>query len=154
MDISSAKQLKKGGGRESNDFVGEIYKCPKITVNIAKGNFDFYRADLKLYGVDHSGPSYEEEFFLNNPKANEDTSLDIKNGYAGSYFIFGHAGCFGGVGHCDVVPRRPYDHKSQHPNTPAFKSLIITDVFKKLIKTTTELVVTIVPIISVGGKDE
>ena len=110
--MSSRKRLKKDGGREKYALVGDIYKCPKININIAKGKFDYYRADLELYGIDHSGPSYEGRVFLNNPRADENTALDIKNGYAGSYNIFGHGGCLGDLGHCDVKQRRPYDHKS------------------------------------------
>jgi hypothetical protein len=150
--MSSRKLIKRGKGRENIPLVGNIFSSPKIEINIVKRKFDFYRADLELYGIDHSGPSYEGRVFLNNPEADQDTPLDKKNGYAGSYNIFGHGGCFGDLGHCDLQPRRPYDHRAQHPLTPAFKSIIITDVFTKLIKTTKELIVTIVPIISAGGR--
>jgi hypothetical protein len=150
--MSIGKQTKKRKTSKSVPLVGHIFSSPKIKIYIAKGKFDFYRADLELYGIDHSGPSYEGRVFLNNTEADQNTPMDKKNGYAGSYHIFGHGGCFGDLGHCDVRPRRPYDHRAQHPLTPAFKSIVITDVFNRIIKTTNEIVVTIVPIISVGGR--
>ena len=44
--------------------------------------------------------------YLNNPDASPDTDPTPENGYAGSYYIFGHGGCYGGEGHCEVTPRR------------------------------------------------
>ena len=43
-----------------------------------------------LTGVDRLVPSYEGRVFINNPSANDDTSLDSDNGYVGSIFVFGY----------------------------------------------------------------
>ena len=79
------------------------------------------RADLILYGVDHSGPTYEARIFLDNPKATEETPRDAEAGYAGSYTVFGHGGCFGGEGHCALKERYSddFDRRLPHPLTPA-----------------------------------
>src|SRR6185436_18305022 len=53
------------------------------------------RADLVFYGVDHAGPSYEARVFINNPNADADTERVDEQGYAGSFSVFGHNGCFG-----------------------------------------------------------
>ena len=54
--------------------------------------------------------------------------------YAGSYHIFGHGGCLGDPGHCDVEPRRRYDPRPAHPLTPAKKVVIATDPVKRAIE--------------------
>src|SRR5438067_13778113 len=87
---------------------------------------DFYRADIECVGVDQAGSSYEGRVFLNNPAADEQTPRSPDAGYAGSYFIFGHGGCLGDVGHCDVAPRDPFDPRPGHPLTPGRKVLIAT----------------------------
>jgi hypothetical protein len=100
---------------------------------------DFSRADLEFRGVDHSGPSYEACIFLNKPDADETTPREPSEGYAGSFFIFGHAGCFGDLGHCDVreEPLSPYDYRQPHQLTPQFKTVIITEALRNLVRTTT-----------------
>lgn len=94
---------------------------------------DVSRADLVFYEVDHSGPSYEARVFLDNPKADLDTPREPDSGYAGSFAVFGHGGCYGDEGHCapndrlqDVFDRRP-----PHALTPQIRSLEITDALKR-----------------------
>jgi hypothetical protein len=109
---------------------------------------DFKRADLRLIGVDHSGASYEGRVFLNNPKATEKTPTTAASGYAGSFYIFGHGGCFGDVGHCDVpTHRRENDLRPPHPLTPKNINVIITDALRRQLKKGSEIHVTIVPVI-------
>jgi hypothetical protein len=93
---------------------------------------DYDHADLELYGIDHSGLSYEGRVFLNNARADENTARDAAAGYAGSFHIFGHGGCFGDVGHCDVPiePQDPFDYRIPHPLTPATRSIEITEALK------------------------
>lgn len=93
---------------------------------------EFTRADLVFYGVDHRGPSYEALVFLNAPEATLDTPLDVEAGFAGSFVIFGHGGCFGDVGHCEVpaAPRDPFDSRPPHGLTPQTKMVDITEAFK------------------------
>ena len=94
---------------------------------------DTYRADLVFYDVDHSGASYEARIFLNVPDADAGTPRDHPN-YAGSFHIFGHGGCFGDVGHCDVPTERdPFDLRPPHQLVPASKTVVITDAFKRIV---------------------
>lgn len=109
----------------------------------------FARVDLVFYDVDHSGPSYEARVFINAPKATARTSRDDPS-YAGSFCIFGHGGCFGDVGHCDVPTERdPFDLRPPHQLIPASKTVVITAAFKRLIgpqdTTMTVTVVAVVP---------
>ena len=96
---------------------------------------DFVRAELQFHGVDHSGLSYEARIFLNRPEADAESERGSNEaGYAGSFHIFGHGGCFGDVGHCDVPsePRHANDLRLEHPLTPDTKVVIITDALKRL----------------------
>ena len=82
---------------------------------------DVTRVDIEFDQVDDSGASFEGRVFLNNPGADENTEPNPENGYAGSFFIFGHGGCFGDEGHCEVDaerPHDPYDPRRSHPMTP------------------------------------
>jgi hypothetical protein len=97
---------------------------------------DFVRAELQFHDVDHSGLSYEARIFLNRPDADTGTPLETEDdgGYAGSFHIFGHGGCFGDVGHCDVPrdARRSNDLRLPHPLTPHTKTVIITEPLRRL----------------------
>jgi hypothetical protein len=112
---------------------------------------DFSRADLEFRGVDHSGPSFEARVYLNNPAADPSTGRDTEHGYAGSFYVFGHGGCFGELGHCDIPtgPRGPYDYRSPHQLTPQFKTVVATAAIRRLMTTTKEetFTVTVVPIL-------
>jgi hypothetical protein len=94
---------------------------------------EFLRADLIFNAVDHAGPSYEARVFVNNAKADEETPLDVSAGYAGSFHIFGHGGCFGEAGHCDVPvePLHAFDRRPPHPLTPHRKTVIATEAIKE-----------------------
>ena len=112
----------------------------------------FVRADLVFDGVDHSGASFEARIFINNPNADAATALTTQNRYAGRFHIFGHGGCFGDTGHCEVrgVPR-PYDPRPAHPLTPMRKVVIATEALRKEIKrSANSLTLTIVPVVSSG----
>jgi hypothetical protein len=107
----------------------------------------FTRADLVFYGVDHSGRSFEGLVFLNNPKAGPDTTRTLENGYAGSFKVFAHGGCFGDEGHCHIVQRPvdPYDLRPPHPLEPWTLTVIATEAIAAL--DTTELTVTVVAVV-------
>jgi hypothetical protein len=98
------------------------------------GGRDYDHADLELHGIDHSGLSFRGRVFLNNPRATERTPLEASARYAGTFHIFGHGGCFGDLGHCDVPtgPRDPFDYRLPHPLTPATRSIEITEALKAL----------------------
>ena len=87
----------------------------------------FKRADLLFYGIDHSGPSYEAQVFM----AARGVSGEPDRGhraYVGSYFIFGHGGCFGDVGHCDIPARRDvFDLRPPHQLEPATRIVTVTE---------------------------
>lgn len=97
---------------------------------------DIARADLVFYGVDHSGPTYEARIFLDNAGATEKTPRDAEKGYAGSFTVFGHGGCFGAEGHC--APKERYvdefDRRPPHPLTPQTISVTVTEALSRVTK--------------------
>jgi tyrosinase len=107
---------------------------------------DYYRADIEFHRVDHAGASYEGRVYLNKPDADDATGYDDPS-YAGSYHIFGHGGCLGDPGHCDVKPRRLYDPRPAHPLTPATKTVIATDAVRQAAERDGRVTVTVVPIV-------
>jgi hypothetical protein len=82
----------------------------------------FARADLVFYGIDHSGSSFEAQITLGDEPA-------------GSFFIFGHGGCFGDVGHCDIpqhVDR--FDLRPPHQLLPAVRVVTVTEPIRRLVE--------------------
>jgi hypothetical protein len=129
----------------------KVYTSSKIPLDPLSKSFR--RADLIFDGVDHSGASYEARIFLNNPGANAKTAKTAQNGYAGTFHIFGHGGCFGDVGHCEVrgLPRA-YDPRPAHPLTPARKTVIATEALRKAVAKGKAMTVTVVPIVRAGNE--
>ena len=134
-----------GGGDPIPPTTGPTYTSE--TLNVGALDPAATRADIEFHHVDHEGASYEGRVYLNNPDADENTPQTTEAGYAGSYHIFGHGGCLGDVGHCDVEPRRWYDPRPSHPLTPAKKVVIATDAVKYAIKKGDRATVTVVPIV-------
>jgi hypothetical protein len=127
------------------------YVSNPIFLNIKKLENSFYRADLEFHGVDHSAESYEGRVFINNRDANKTTAKTFANGYVGSFHIFGHGGCYGDVGHCEIrKDKRPYDQRPPHQLTPLYKRLIVTDDLRKLGKNTDKFIISIVPVLGGG----
>lgn len=125
----------------------KAYKSSR-KISVADLPSTYGRVDLEFIGIDHSGASYEARVYLNNPSADANTQAVEANGYAGSYYIFGHGGCFGDVGHCDVVqPRDEFDPRPSHPLEPIKKVVVATDAIKKASSQSSEISVTVVPII-------
>ncbi len=112
---------------------------------------EFSRADLQFRGVDHSGPSFQARISLDNPKAVGSTPMAEEEGYAGSFHVFGHGGCFGALGHCALreAPQGVYDHRLAHPLTPQFKTVMITDALRRVMRTSSRktISVAVVPIV-------
>jgi hypothetical protein len=110
------------------------YVSKPIALSPAAASGDFSRADLIFHGVDHSLASYEGRVYINAPRANAGTGREHPS-YAGSFHIFGHGGCFGDVGHCDIPtgPHDPFDLRQAHPLTPAAKVVIVTGALKRLL---------------------
>jgi len=91
------------------------------------------RADLIFYGVDHSGPSYEARIFFDNPRADAETPRDADVGYAGSFAVFGHGGCYGDEGHCAPEDRfmDEFDRRPPHPLTKYIRTVRVTEALKR-----------------------
>ncbi|MBA2637066.1 MAG: hypothetical protein H0U79_02395 [Solirubrobacterales bacterium] len=75
-----------------------------------------------------------------------------RDGYAGSFTVFGHAGCYGDAGHCLPGDRETddFDRRAPHPLTPWTKTVIGNDTLLRAIEDqgVTEIVVTVVPIVA------
>lgn len=124
-------------------FVAKPISLAPVAVGAA-----YSRADVVFDGVDHSGHSYALRVFFNNPSATEKTSLSAESGYAGSIYVFGHGGCFGDEGHCEVpAERRPFDLRPPHQLVPAKMWLEVTDALRRLPQRDDSLVITVVPIV-------
>jgi hypothetical protein len=111
-----------------NRFVAQPLENPA-----REGELAFQRADLVFYGVDHSGPSFEARVYLNHQDADHATARDHP-AFAGSFTVFGHAGCAGDVGHCEVPqgPRDAFDRRAPHPLSPQTKTVIVTDALQRI----------------------
>jgi hypothetical protein len=146
IDVA-AKVIKKAAstyGKRAKKHTGTRISLEGIGAN-------FKRADLKFDGVDHSGVSYEARVFLNNSQADEGTALTSENGYGGRFHIFGHGGCFGDVGHCEIRgQRRAYDPRPGHPLTPATKTVIATEAVRQAVLKSKEVTITVVPVVLSG----
>ena len=93
----------------------------------------FSRADLVFLGLEHSGPSAEVRIFFNAPQADQSTPTTADEGFAGFFSIFGHGGCFGDEGHCDMPERRPADLRPPYALTPITKHVTVTEPVRRLI---------------------
>lgn len=112
---------------------------------IRRGEFE--AADLVFYDVDHSGPSFRGLVFFNT-EASIDTALEHGDGYAGSFVVFGHGGCFGDEGHCHVPTHHkdPFDSRSLHALTPQTHLVDVSDALKVACENE-YLSVTVLPIV-------
>jgi hypothetical protein len=120
------------------------------TVSLSKNDLPaaISRADLVLIDTEHGGHTFETRVFLNNPAANADTSMTAETGYAGTFHVFGHGGCFGDAGHCEVNDRgkAPSDLRGLHPLTPMRKEITVTDALKRVLQSGDLKTVTLVPL--------
>ena len=125
---------------------GQFVSAPISLAGVGAG---FRRADLVFHGLDHSGPSYEVRIFFNRTDATADTPLTADHGYVDSFYVFGHGGCAGQPGHCDVPDsRRPYDFRPPHQLTPATRWVTVTDAARAALTGGRELTVTLVPVVT------
>jgi hypothetical protein len=123
-----------------------------LTVDLTYRDLDapFDRADVVFQEVDHSGPSFEVRLFFNNPDADADTPRSAEEGYAGRFTVFGHGGCYGDIGHCDVpAPTTdPTDLRPAHPLTPLDTYVTVTGALRRLADAGEPLqTVTLVPVV-------
>lgn len=124
-----------------------LSKTTSPEISLEDLGHDYTRADIEFEGLDHSGSTYEGRVYLNNPDADADTDPSAENGYAGSYYIFGHGGCYGGEGHCEVVPRAPYDPRPPHGLSPTRKVVIATDAIRRAAAAGSKMTITVVPVV-------
>lgn len=127
-----------------------IFTSQPVPVEFATPEHRFTRADIEISGIFHGEASYEGRIFLNNPKADEKTPKDLAHGYAGSFHIFGHGGCLGDIGHCELSEhkRESYDFRSPHPLTPAKKRVTVTTALREIAKSSKAVTVTVVPVVT------
>jgi hypothetical protein len=94
------------------------------------------RADFVFYEVDHSGPSFVAHVFVENQDATEGTPQDPSQGYAGSFTVFGHNGCYGDEGHCQPEARYTdeFDRRLPHPLIGWTKTVIATDAIRRAVE--------------------
>jgi hypothetical protein len=133
---------------------GNIYTSKPVTIGFAGPSHRYVRADLEIDGIFHGEASYEGRIFLNNPKADHATPKTLENGYAGSFYILGHGGCLGDPGHCDVneSKREAYDFRPPHALTPASKRITVTNALREIAKTTDQVTITVVPIVTAANE--
>jgi hypothetical protein len=129
------------------------YTSKPVSIEFADPNHRFASADLEILGIDHSQSSYEGRVFFNNPEANANTQMTLDQGYAGSFYIFGHGGCFGDVGHCDITgPLDAYDFRGPHPLLPTLARVTVTEALKYSAKSNREIRITIVPVVAAANE--
>jgi len=128
----------------------KVYTSKPVPIDFAGPEHRYVRVDLEIYGIFHGGPSYEGRIFLNNPAADQNTARTAEAGYAGSFYIFGHGGCLGDPGHCEVneTKREDYDFRAPHPLTPAKKKVAVTATLREIAKTNKTATVTVVPVVT------
>jgi hypothetical protein len=148
-----SNRTPRGKKRESDKKIKsgsrpKPYVSKPLHLNINKLENKFNRADIEFIGVDHSGPSYEGRVFLNNPGADQDTPKTFANRYVGSYYVFGHGGCWGDPGHCERREWRLYDSRHRDPLRPAYIPLTVTEQLRKLGSNNEYFTITVVPVLA------
>jgi hypothetical protein len=133
------------------DKYGNKFTSPEMYLEYNEDENEFYQGIIEFYGLDCTGPSYEGRVYVNNPNADENTPMDEKSGYVGSYCIFGNDGCWGDKGHCEAKLQRKYDSRVHSHITPQYKFVDATKVLKKCAKSKSKFTVTVVPQI---GRDQ
>ena len=131
------------------------YTSKRLPLPLHETGTPFTRADLQFSGLDHSGASYEGRVFVNNTEAEVNTALEVGAGYAGSFYIFGHAHCWGDAGHCDVPPGplHGYDLRAPHQLTPQLHAVDATNSIRHLMHGRgTTFTVSVVPIVREKGQ--
>lgn len=145
----SAKKSRKTAtaGDAAIYRMAKVYKSTKA-IPATEIPPQFSRADIEFIGVEHADASYEARVFINNPTADGSTPPVEANGYAGSFSVFGHGGCFGDVGHCDIHKEPdPFDPRPSHPLMPIKKVVIATDAIKSAVTRKADISVTVVPVV-------
>jgi hypothetical protein len=129
------------------------YTSKPVTIDFAGPSHRLSSADLEIIGIYHGEASYEGRIYFNNPKADARTPRTLEHGYAGAFHVFGHGGCFGDVGHCDISGHRdPFDLRDPHPLMPISKRVSVTDALKYYARSNRPITITVVPVISAANE--
>jgi len=149
-----ARRARTLGVAQRKAKAAKTFTSAPVPVEFAGPSHRYARADLEIDGIYHGEASYEGRIFLNNPGADERTEKTLANGYAGSFHIFGHGGCLGDPGHCELHEdnRDPYDYRNPHPLTPAKKRVKVTAALREIAKTAKTVTVTVVPIVTAANE--
>jgi tyrosinase len=103
-----------------------------VPLTAAQAAGSFRRAELVFYDVDARHASFTARAFLQAP-GDVDLSPDRQDGYAGFFAIFGHGGCAGDEGHCEIPESRdPFDLGPPHPLTPQVKLIDVTERLRQV----------------------
>lgn len=138
--------------QDMQDRYGNKISSPEMSLDYNEEESDFYKAVIEFYGIDTNGPSYEGRVYVNNPNADGNTLMDESSGYVGSYHIFGHDGCWGDEGHCDMPQYRPYDSRTHSHADPVYTAIDATKLIKKYVKSKSNIIITVVPVIFGGQR--
>jgi tyrosinase len=135
----------KGGGGGAEGYPAALVHSPRLEVGHI--GTEFSRADIEFHGVDHSGTSFEARVFINRKRVTMDTELTLENGFAGRFWVFGHGGCWGGPGHCEIHQPRLFDPRPAHPLTPARKVVIATEALRGALVASPVITLTVLPVV-------
>jgi hypothetical protein len=103
-------------------------------LEIPEGGRKISRADLIFHGVDHSGPTFEARIFLGAKRGIDRDAGADHPAYAGSFFVFGHIGCYGEAGHCEVPSERdPHDLRLPHHLELGVQVVTVTAAVERLV---------------------
>ena len=110
----------------------ERFVSDPLAVPPAELGYEWSSAELLVYGVDHSGPSYEVRVFVDAPDADVETPLTVEDGYAGCFTVFGHGGCFGDEDHCNPAARYTdeFDVRLPHQSETQTKVVSVTEALR------------------------
>ena len=133
---------------------GKIFTSGPVPIGFAGPDHRAVRVDLELDGLFHGEASYEGRVFLDNASADATTPKTAENGYAGSFHVFGHGGCLGDPGHCDVRDhnRDPLDLRPGHMLTPLKTRVNVTKMVQAIAAKKDDVKVTIVPVITAANE--
>lgn len=125
--------------------IGRFLSKP-ITVSAAVKAFA--KAEVRLHWVPQLARSCFIRVFLNQPGANASTPIHDNPHFAGYLAVFGHGGCYGGPGHCDLpaARARDFDLRPRSHNTPRNHRIDITASAKELLKKSDSLQITLLVI--------
>lgn len=149
-----AQRTEPLGPTTRGEGAAKAFTTKPIPIEFAGPEHRFVRADIEIDGIYHGEASYNGLIFLNRPDADATTPRDATNGYAGRFSIFGHGGCLGDPGHCDVDERErdPFDFRQPHPLTLASKRITVTGALKEIAKMHATVTITVVPIVTASNR--